>query len=76
MIVTQSGVWGNVVVDLLDAGGGVAAFVGTGDEWSIDAADCLRFAVHEPAVENVGLLLEGSSPRGYPGRGSGSDRVR
>ena len=63
MIVTQSGGLGNVVVDLLDAGGGVAAFVGTGDEWSIDAADCLRFAVHEPAVENVGLLLEGL-PRG------------
>ena len=59
MIVTQSGGLGNVVVDLIAAGGGVAAFVGTGDEWSIDAADCLRYAAHQPAVDNVGLLLEG-----------------
>ena len=63
MIVTQSGGLGNVVVDLIAAGGGVAAFVGTGDEWSIDAADCLRYAAHQPAVDNVGLLLEGL-PRG------------
>lgn len=56
---SQAGGVANTIIDVLRCGGGIATWICTGNEWSLDIVDCVDMARDEPRIREVGLYLEG-----------------